>query len=224
MTHRAEIEPGVVTGGWWHRLDDGRLQCDLCARHCRLHEGQQGFCFVREARHGEVVLTSYGRASGFCVDPIEKKPLNHFHPGSSVLSFGTAGCNLACRFCQNWDISKARDDRVLAAHASPARVAAVAVEQGCTSIAFTYNDPVVFAEYAIDCAVEAHALGVRTVAVTSGYITPVARGEFFAHIDAANVDLKAFTERFYDKECSRTSRRCSTRCSGSRTRPRSGWR
>jgi pyruvate formate lyase activating enzyme len=201
MTHRQEIEPGMVSGQWWHRLDDDRLQCDLCPRYCRLHEGQKGFCFVREARNGEVVLTSYGRASGFCIDPVEKKPLNHFFPGSSVLSFGTAGCNLGCRFCQNWDISKARESQILAWHASPRHVAEAAVDAGCTSIAFTYTDPVTFAEYAIDCAQEAHALGVRTVAVSAGYISPEARAEFFRHIDAANIDLKAFTDRFYDKVC-----------------------
>ena len=201
MIDRQEIEPGMVSGQWWHRLGDDRLQCDLCPRYCRLHEGQKGFCFVREARNGEIVLTSYGRASGFCIDPIEKKPLNHFYPGSSVLSFGTAGCNLGCRFCQNWDISKARESQILASHASPRRVAEAAADAGCTSIAFTYTDPVTFAEYAIDCALEAHALGVRTVAVSAGYISAEARAEFFRHIDAANIDLKGFTERFYDKVC-----------------------
>jgi len=196
-----ELQPGVVRGRWWHRLDDGRIQCDLCPRYCKLHEGQRAFCFVREARDSEIVLTSYGRATGYCLDPIEKKPLNHFYPGSSVLSFGTAGCNLGCRFCQNWDISKAREDRILAAKASPHRVAEAALTSGCRSIAFTYNDPIIFAEYAIDCATEAHALGIKTVAVSSGYITPEARRDFFRHIDAANIDLKAFTEDFYDKIC-----------------------
>ena len=198
---REEIEPGVVRGEWWHRLDDGRLQCDLCPRFCRLHEGQKAFCFVREARNGEVVLTSYGRATGFCIDPIEKKPLNHFYPGSSVLSFGTAGCNLGCRFCQNWDISKAREDRILSATASPTAVAEAAVEAGCASVAFTYNDPIIFAEYAIDCATEARARGVKTVAVSSGYVAPEARRAFFAQMDAANIDLKAFTEAFYHETC-----------------------
>ncbi|HVP61699.1 MAG TPA: AmmeMemoRadiSam system radical SAM enzyme [Myxococcaceae bacterium] len=194
---REEIAPGVVRCEWWHRLDDGRLQCDLCPRFCKLHEGQKAFCFVREARDGQMVLTSYGRATGFCIDPIEKKPLNHFYPGSSVLSFGTAGCNLGCRFCQNWDISKAREDRILSASASPARVAQAALEAGCKSVAFTYNDPIIFAEYAIDCAIEAHARGIKTVAVSSGYMAPEARQDFYAHMDAANIDLKAFTESFY---------------------------
>lgn len=198
---RSEIATGVVSGRWWHRLDDGRLQCDLCPRFCKLHEGQRAFCYVREAREGEIVLASYGRATGFCIDPIEKKPLSHFYPGSSVLSFGTAGCNLGCRFCQNWDTSKARDDDVLAASASPDAVAAAAVDGGCASIAFTYNDPIIFAEYAIDCAKAAHERDVRTVAVSSGYITPEARGDFFRHIDAANIDLKAFTETFYHGIC-----------------------
>jgi pyruvate formate lyase activating enzyme len=198
---REEIEPGVVRGQWWHRLEDGRVQCDLCPRFCKLHEGQKAFCFVREARNGEIVLTSYGRATGYCIDPIEKKPLNHFYPGSQVLSFGTAGCNLGCRFCQNWDISKAREDRILSAWASPAKVAESAAEAGCPSVAFTYNDPIIFAEYAIDCALEAHARGIKSVAVSSGYMTPQARRDFYAHMDAANIDLKAFTEDFYRNIC-----------------------
>lgn len=193
------IDPGVVRGEWWHRLEDGRIQCDLCPRFCKMQEGQRGFCFIRQARDGGVVLTSYGRASGFCIDPIEKKPLNHFYPGTSVLSFGTAGCNLGCRFCQNWDISKAREDDRLSAWATPAAVAEAAFNSGCRSIAFTYNDPVVFAEYAIDCAIAAHERGIKTVAVSAGYMNPEPRKEFYAHMDAANIDLKAFTEQFYQK-------------------------
>ncbi len=199
--NRRMIEPGVVEGKWWHTLEDGRVQCDLCPRFCKLRDGQRGFCFVRQARDGRVVLTSYGRASGFCVDPIEKKPLNHFYPGSRILSFGTAGCNLGCRFCQNWDISKAREIDRLTDWASPESVAEAAVRAGCKSIAFTYNDPVIFAEYAIDCAIAAHERGLKTVAVTAGYITAEARAEFYAHMDAANVDLKAFTQQFYHKLC-----------------------
>ncbi|HQP37494.1 MAG TPA: AmmeMemoRadiSam system radical SAM enzyme, partial [Polyangiaceae bacterium] len=155
------IEPGVVPAQWWRPIDGGKLQCDLCPRACRLSDGQRGFCFIRERRGDRLVLTSYGRASGFCVDPIEKKPLHHFHPGSSVLSFGTAGCNLGCRFCQNWDISKAREADRLTDVAMPDAVARSAVEAGCTSVAFTYNDPVIFAEYAIDCARACHELGVK---------------------------------------------------------------
>jgi pyruvate formate lyase activating enzyme len=199
--HRILIEPGVAAGDWWHRMEDGRFQCDLCPRECKLAPGQRGFCFVREAREGGIVLTSYGRASGFVVDPIEKKPLNHFYPGSSVLSFGTAGCNLGCRFCQNWDISKAREDDRLNDWAAPEAVTEAAVRAGCKSIAFTYNDPVIFAEYAVDCAQAAQELGIKTVAVTAGYMQPGARRDFYAHLDAANVDLKAFTERFYRKLC-----------------------
>lgn len=201
MKNRTIIEPGVVAGEWWHRLADGRIQCDLCPRYCKLREGQRGFCFVRQARDGGIALTSYGRASGFCIDPIEKKPLNHFYPGTSALSFGTAGCNLGCRFCQNWDISKARENDRLSDWAAPDAIAAAAARAGCRSIAFTYNDPVIFAEYAIDCAEAAHARGVKTVAVSAGYITPDARKDFFAPIDAANIDLKAFSDRFYSKLC-----------------------
>jgi pyruvate formate lyase activating enzyme len=201
MKDREQIAPGVVRAQWWHTLDDGRIQCDLCPRACKLHEGQRAFCFVREVREGELVLTSYGRATGYCIDPIEKKPLNHFYPGSSVLSFGTAGCNLGCRFCQNWDISKAREDRVMSAHASPAEVAISAVDNHCKSVAFTYNDPIVFAEYGIDCAEEARARGVHSVAVSNGYILPEARREFYGAMDAANIDLKGFTEDFYHRVC-----------------------
>ena len=188
-------------GRYWHRLDDGRIQCDVCPRDCKLHDGQRGLCFVRKCEDGQIVLTTYGRSSGFCVDPIEKKPLNHFLPGSSVLSFGTAGCNLACKFCQNWDISKSREFDRLCDEASPETIAAAAREAGCASVSFTYNDPVIFLEYAVDTAKACHALGIRTVAVTAGYIHPEARKEFFAHMDAANIDLKAFTEDFYHKLC-----------------------
>jgi pyruvate formate lyase activating enzyme len=187
----------TVPTRYWHRLDDGRVQCDLCPRACRLHEGQRGLCFVRARQDDAVVLTTYGRSSGFCVDPIEKKPLNHFLPGSSVLSFGTAGCNLACRFCQNWDISKSREIDALADAATPEAIARTAQRLGCASVAFTYNDPVIFAEYAMDVADACHELGIRAVAVTAGYVEPGPRAELFRHMDAANVDLKGFTERFY---------------------------
>jgi pyruvate formate lyase activating enzyme len=185
---------------WWHLLPDGRMQCDLCPRDCRLHEGQRGACFVRQRVGGDMVLTTYGRSSGFCIDPIEKKPLNHFYPGSSVLSFGTAGCNLACKFCQNWDISKSREMDTLMDAASPEAIARIAVERGCRSVAFTYNDPVIFAEYAMDTADACRALGIRSVAVTAGYMHDAPRREFYAKMDAANVDLKAFTDAFYVKQ------------------------
>ena len=197
-----ELDPRTtVPTRYWHLLPDGRVQCDLCPRFCRLNDGQRGFCFVR-ARSGEgVVLTTYGRSSGFCVDPIEKKPLNHFLPGTSVLSFGTAGCNLGCSFCQNWDISKSREVDTLASAATPDAIARAAERLGCRSVAFTYNDPVIFMEYAIDVARACRERGLKTVAVTAGYITDAPRRDFFRHIDAANVDLKAFTERFYSKNC-----------------------
>ncbi len=186
---------------WWHTLADGRIQCDLCPRDCRLHEGQRGACFVREMAGGRMRLTTYGRSSGFCVDPIEKKPLNHFYPGTSVLSFGTAGCNLACKFCQNWDISKSRDMDRLMDSASPEEIARVAQRMDCTSVAYTYNDPVIFAEYALDTADACHTRGIKSVAVTAGYIQPAAAVEFYAKMDAANVDLKGFTDAFYVKQC-----------------------
>ena len=184
---------------YWHKLDDERIQCDLCPRDCKLHEGQRGACFVRARVGDEMVLTTYGRSSGFCIDPIEKKPLNHFYPGSSILSFGTAGCNLACKFCQNWDISKSRDFDRLADQAGPAAIALSAQANGCKSVAFTYNDPVIFAEYAMDVADACHDVGVQAVAVTAGYMHDQPRRDFYAKMDAANVDLKAFTEAFYYK-------------------------
>lgn len=186
---------------WWHLLEDGRIQCDLCPRDCKLRDGQRGACFVRGRVGDAMVLTTYGRSSGFCVDPIEKKPLNHFYPGSSILSFGTAGCNLACKFCQNWDISKSRSFDRLADQASPEAIARAAGEHGCKSVAFTYNDPVIFAEYAMDTADACHERGIKTVAVTAGYIHDEPRREFFAKMDAANVDLKGFTDEFYVKLC-----------------------
>ena len=187
---------------YWHRLEDGRVQCDVCPRACRLHEGQRGLCFVRGCEGNAVVLHSYGRSSGFCIDPIEKKPLNHFLPGTPVLSFGTAGCNLTCKFCQNWDMSKSREMDTLADRATPEDLAATAQRFGCRSIAYTYNDPVIFLEYAVDVAEACHRHGIRNVAVTAGYVCPDPRREFFRYMDAANVDLKAFTERFYAKVCS----------------------
>ena len=193
------MQESSYVGRYWHLLDDGRLQCDLCPRDCKLHEGQRGACFVRARQGKQLILSTYGRSSGFCIDPIEKKPLNHFYPGSSVLSFGTAGCNLACKFCQNWDISKSRDMDRLMDQASPQAIAAEALKYGCKSVAFTYNDPVIFAEYAMDVADACHAVGIQTVAVTAGYMHAQPRRDFYAKMDAANVDLKAFTEEFYFK-------------------------
>ncbi len=182
---------------YWHALPDGRVQCDVCPRACQLKDGQRGLCFVR-GREGEaIVLHSYGRSSGFCVDPIEKKPLSHFLPGTPVLSFGTAGCNLACKFCQNWDMSKSRQMDTLMDAAAPAQLAATAARLGCRSVAYTYNDPVIFMEYAIDTAIACKRRGIKSVAVTAGYMCDAPRREFYRHIDAVNVDLKAFSERFY---------------------------
>ena len=194
-------------GRYWHKVDvaagEGKTQeaifCDLCPRACVLKEGDRGFCFVRKNENGQMILTTYGSSTGFCIDPIEKKPLNHFLPGTSVLSFGTAGCNLGCQFCQNWSISKSREIEILSEKASPEGIAESAKRLGCSSVAFTYNDPVIWAEYAIDTAKACHQLGLKTVAVTAGYITAAARPEFYSVMDAANVDLKGFTEEFYRK-------------------------
>ncbi|MGD2084230.1 MAG: AmmeMemoRadiSam system radical SAM enzyme [Chromatiales bacterium] len=191
----------TVSTRYWHALEDGRVQCDACPRFCKLHEGQRGLCFVRANQGGEVVLTTYGRSSGYVIDPIEKKPLNHFLPGTPVLSFGTAGCNLACKFCQNWDISKSREMDTLADRAMPEAIARAARDLGCRSVAYTYNDPVIFHEYAIDVARACREAGVKSVAVSAGYVTPEPRREFYEWMDAANIDLKAFTDEFYRKIC-----------------------
>ena len=197
----AVSDEAVVTTRYWRVLDDGKIQCDVCPRHCRLSEGQRGLCFVRARQNDQIVLTTFGRSSGYCVDPIEKKPLNHFLPGTPVLSFGTAGCNLACRFCQNWDISKSREIDTLADQAPPAMIARAARELGCRSVAFTYNDPVIFLEYAIETAKACREVGIASVAVTAGYICDEPRREFYRYMDAANVDLKGFSEAFYHKVC-----------------------
>lgn len=184
---------------YWHPLDNGKIQCDVCPRACQLAEGQRGLCFVRMRDADAIVLTTYGRSSGFCIDPVEKKPLNHFLPGTPVLSFGTAGCNLHCKFCQNWDISKARDMDKLTNQASPKALADMAKKLQCSSVAFTYNDPVIFMEYAIDVAKACHEQGIKAIAVSAGYMCPEPRQEFYQYMDAANIDLKAFTESFYHK-------------------------
>ncbi|CAK0738619.1 pyruvate formate lyase activating enzyme [Gammaproteobacteria bacterium] len=189
----------TVPTRYWQLREDGRVQCTLCPRECTLQEGQQGLCFVRANQGGRIVLTTHGRSSGFCIDPIEKKPLHHFLPGTPILSFGTAGCNLTCKFCQNWDISKSREMDTLADAATPETIAHAAQRLGCRSVAYTYNDPVIFHEYAIDVAVICRELGIRSVAVTAGYVCPEPRIEFYRHMDAANVDLKAFSEDFYHR-------------------------
>ncbi|MCB1053724.1 MAG: AmmeMemoRadiSam system radical SAM enzyme, partial [Acidobacteria bacterium] len=186
-------------GRYWQAEADQHVLCQLCPRHCRMGPGQRGFCYIRQNVAGQMMLTSYGRSSGFCVDPIEKKPLNHFYPGHAVFSFGTAGCNLGCKFCQNWDISKARDMDRLADFASPERIAESAAQLGCKAVAFTYNDPVIFLEYAVDTAAACREHRLSTIAVSAGYITDQARPEFYKAMDAANIDLKAFSERFYRK-------------------------
>ncbi|MDF2178401.1 AmmeMemoRadiSam system radical SAM enzyme [Aliiglaciecola sp. CAU 1673] len=186
---------------YWTALEDGRVQCDACPRHCQLREGKRGTCFVRMHHQGEITLTSYGRSSGYCIDPIEKKPLNHFYPGSRVLSFGTAGCNLTCQFCQNWDISKSRKVDTLADSAMPEEIAKAAQRYGCDSVAYTYNDPVIFMEYAMDTAQACHELGIKSVAVSAGYMCEKPREDFYRHMDAVNIDLKAFSEDFYHKIC-----------------------
>ena len=197
MTEFVGVLTDTVTSRYWHLLNDGRIQCDLCPRFCKLHQDQRGLCFVRQNLDHQLVMTSYGRSSGFAIDPIEKKPLNHFLPGTPIFSFGTAGCNLACKFCQNWDISKSREMDTLMSKATPEAIAQAAIAYGCDSVAYTYNDPVVFHEYAIDTAQACRSLGIKSVAVSAGYQCAEPRAEFYQWMDAANIDLKAFSERFY---------------------------
>jgi pyruvate formate lyase activating enzyme len=184
---------------WWQTLPDGRIHCYLCPRHCHIGDGQHGFCFIRQNIDGELVQLGYGRPAALAIDPVEKKPLFHFHPGSGILSLGTAGCNLGCQFCQNFDISKARTMQQGSAHMSPQEIVDLAVERGTPSIAFTYNEPTIWSEFVIDIAQAAHRAGLRTVMVSNGYITREAFFDVYQHIDAANIDLKGFTENFYTK-------------------------
>lgn len=182
---------------WWEELPDGRLHCYLCPRHCHIGRGQSGFCYIRENINGKLYNRGYGRPAALQIDPIEKKPLNHFMPGTRVFSMGTAGCNMGCFFCQNWDISKSRSDQVNSARLEPEEVVLAAIESRCPSVAFTYNEPTIWGEYVIDISRAAHQAGLKTVMVTNAYITREALFDVYEHIDAANVDLKAFTEKFY---------------------------
>ena len=184
---------------WWETQSNGKILCTLCPRYCTIGEGQKGFCFIRENIEGKLYSTGYGRPTGFSVDPIEKKPLSHFLPGTEILSFGTAGCNLGCKFCQNWTTSKSQIDEVNSLHASPEDVVQLAIKYGVPSIAYTYNDPTIFGEYVIDISKLAREEDIKSVMVTAGYIDKEARKDIYKYIDAANVDLKAFTETFYHK-------------------------
>ncbi len=194
-----EIPLEGIIAKWWEPIDNGKILCTLCPRYCKIGEGQPGFCYIRQNHYGKLYSIGYGRPTGFAVDPIEKKPLNHFYPGSNVLSFGTAGCNLGCKFCQNWSISKAKLDDENSAAASPEEVVRLAKMYNSPSIAFTYNDPTIFGEYVIDISKIARAEGINSVMVTAGFIDKNARKDVYKYIDAANVDLKGFTERFYYK-------------------------
>ena len=187
------------TAKWWHFNEKGETVCTLCPRYCVLADGQAGLCFVRKNIEGKLYALSYGRPTGFAIDPIEKKPLYHFLPGSEILSFGTAGCNLSCQFCQNWTMSKAKMDDLNALHATPDDVVALAKKYKVPSIAYTYNDPTVFAEYAMDISKLARKENIKSVMVTAGYIDKEARKDVYKYIDAANVDLKAFSDDFYVK-------------------------
>ncbi|EAR60779.1 AmmeMemoRadiSam system radical SAM enzyme [Neptuniibacter caesariensis] len=198
--------PGALTANYptkfWHSLDKEKVQCDLCPHFCKLKEGQRGLCYIRANFDHQIQLLSWGRSSGFCIDPIEKKPLNHFYPGQPILSFGTAGCNLTCKFCQNWDMSKSRQMDTLSDNATPQQLVEAAIQHNCIGLAFTYNDPVIFMEYALDAISACHEEKLKAVAVSAGFINPAPREQFFSVMDACNIDLKAFSEQFYRKNCS----------------------
>lgn len=194
-----QVSTGAHEARWWETMSDGRLHCFLCPRHCHIGEGQHGFCFIRKNEGGRLVQLGYGRPAAIAMDPIEKKPLNHFYPGTKILSMGTAGCNMGCAFCQNFDISKAKADHVRSANLSPIEVVETALEYGAPSLAFTYNEPTIWGEYVIDISREARAAGLKNVMVSNGYITREAFFDVYQNIDAANIDLKAFTEKFYSK-------------------------
>ena len=189
-----KVQTAADTALWSAPAKDGRQECRLCPRHCRMKDGQRGFCFIRQNQGGKIVNTAYATSLGFQIDPVEKKPLNHFYPGTTALSFGTAGCNLGCTFCQNWHLSRAKQVEESSSAVSPAAIAAAAKRYDCRSVAFTYNDPIIWAEYAVEVARACHGLGVKTVAVSNGYMEAEPRRQFYAHMDAANIDLKAFTE------------------------------
>jgi len=193
------FQSGFHPAKWWETTKNNKILCTLCPRYCTIGEGQNGFCYVRKNIDGQLWSLAYSRPTGFAIDPIEKKPLNHFLPGSSILSFGTAGCNLGCKFCQNWTTTKSKIDDINSVFASPEDVVAIAKKQKTPSIAFTYNDPVIFGEFVIDVSKLAREENIRSVMVTAGYVDKNARKEIFKHIDAANVDLKAFSEMFYHK-------------------------
>lgn len=184
---------------WWKPVENEKILCTLCPRYCKIGDGQPGFCYIRQNQNGKLITLGYGRPTGFAIDPVEKKPLNHFYPGTNILSFGTAGCNLGCKFCQNWSISKAKIDDLNALDVSPEEVMQLAKKHSVPSIAFTYNDPTIFGEYVIDISKIARQEGIKSVMVTAGYIDKEARKDVYKYIDAANLDLKAFTERFYHK-------------------------
>jgi pyruvate formate lyase activating enzyme len=184
---------------WWETEPNGKVHCYLCPRHCHIGEGQAGFCFIRANEGGKLYSLGYAHPAALQIDPIEKKPLNHFLPGTRVFSMGTAGCNMGCFFCQNWDISKSRSDQVHSSHMPPEDVVQLAIRSGCPSIAFTYNEPTIWGEYVIDICAAAKEYGINTVMVSNGYITYDSFHDIYDHIDAANIDLKAFTESFYGR-------------------------
>lgn len=198
MTHLSK-KIDKYPANYWQPEGEYQIRCMLCPRGCRLRDGQRGLCFVRQNIDQQLYLTAYGKTSGFAIDPIEKKPLFHFYPGSSILSFGSIGCNLTCKFCQNWRISKNQKMDRLSDYTSPMEIVSMAKENQCDMVAFTYNDPIISIEYVMDVAKACQTNNIKTVAVTAGYISPAARVDFFRYMDATNIDLKAFTQSFYHK-------------------------
>lgn len=185
----------------YEQLSDEQVRCNLCAHHCVIADGKRGICQVRENRGGTLYSLVYGRTISQNVDPVEKKPLFHFYPGTTIYSIATPGCNFRCRWCQNWDISQMPRERhlIMGSEASPEEIVAEAERAGCRSIAYTYTEPTIFSEYAYDTSRLAQASGLANVYVTNGYMTTEMLETFHPYLDAANVDLKAFRDQTYKK-------------------------
>ena len=184
--------PKVSQTRWWTMLPDERIECRLCPRFCKLNEGQRGFCFVRQRVGDRMVLTTYGRSSGFCVDPIEKKPVVHYNPGSKIFSIATTGCNWGCSYCQNAEISQRRKPEGI--DVEPSGIVEMAKAHGCEGLAYTYNQPTIFIEYARDVGIEARKNGLMNIFVSNGYDTPDAVGLMNDFLDCITIDFKGNAE------------------------------
>lgn len=209
MRKEIHINPGCLVGvmkeaKWYEKLKEKKVHCFLCPHNCTIAEGKRGICRARENQKGKLISLVYGEPCSTNIDPVEKKPMFHFMPGTYAYSIGTAGCNLKCLFCQNWEISQAKPEEVPSIILPPEEVIRGAVANDCQSIAYTYTEPTIFGEYVLDCAKLARKKGLKNIMVTNGYIQEKPLKEIYKYIDAANVDLKGFTEEYYKKICGAT--------------------